>query len=378
MRGIRWSIIAALTAALSLVAGTAAADPPAGVVPATTDIVAAGSETTQSLFDQFSTDYNATTPAHKFYNFDATGSPLIKAKNDPSCGNFTTTLERPDGANASIFALNANAQAADGNFCLDIASSDRGITAFDGPVTSVLIAVDGITYATTALSNGVSGLSLTQLQSIYDCTATRWNDPTIGGTSGDLIVPILPQGNSGTRATFLQRINVTAPGSCVVNADGTQPIQENEGTNNIFLTGVAPNGWQYNTFDEIYPYSIGNYISQVDKHTSADAHGNLVLNNITGNISRNPRKPVIINEPPVINPNTANASINTSFPIQDGLFAVIRSTGDPANPVPSYLRALLGNNDNTGWVCSNATAQADVTNLGFLNIASCGLTTTIQ
>lgn len=358
MRALRTVALAGAAAvALSGIAiGAASADPT--FTPSTTDIVAGGSDTLTPLFDQWSKDYVPTTGG-KLASWDAVapagGSATVQAKNDANC----VSEPRPNGSGAGITELNKNVQTTDGNFCWDIARSSRPITANDGAVSSIALAEDGIAPALNSTTNGVGNLTLAQLQAIFNCTDTAWNQ--VGGTSTDTIVPVLPQGNSGTRQTFLTDIGVATPGSCVVNADGTQAIEENEGNNNVFITGVDPNGNAHNTADEIWPFSIGEFISQVDKKTQPDVHGNAVLQSM-----KNGRG---VSEAPVINPGTANASINTAFPILRTLFAVVRGN---SGTVPSYLQPLLGNGDGTGWVCSNATAKADITSLGFLNISNCG------
>ena len=366
MRALRTVALAGAAAvALSGIAiGAASADPT--VTPGSTDIVAVGSDTLTPLFDKWSADYVPTTGGH-LYSWDATGSALITTKNATSstnpCGNGTTTTTRPNGSGAGISALNANVAAdGSGDFCVDIARSSRPITANDGAVSSIALSEDGIAPALNSTTHGVGGLTLAQLQAIFNCTDTTWT--SVGGTSTDTIVPVLPQSSSGTRQTFLTDIGVATPGSCVVNANGAQAIEENEGNNNVFTTGVAPDGTTHNTADEIWPFSIGEYISQVDKGTQTDVHGNAVLQNL-----KNARG---VSEAPVINPGTTTASINTAYPILRTLFAVVRGN---SGTVPAYLQPLLGNNDATGWACSNATAQADNVSLGFLNIANCGALT---
>lgn len=345
MRALRVVAFAGVAAAavVGVTAGAAVADPPAGVIPPTTSIVAVGSNTTQALFDQWSTDYNATSPASKFYSFDAVGTSPIQTKNDPACAG----LVRPNGSSGGISTLNTGTKTADGNYCVDVARSSRQIKATDGAVASVLLARDGITWAANTGGNAVANLTVPQLAAIYNCTDTKWSQ--VGGTSTATIVPVLPQANSGTRSTFLADIGVTTPGSCVVNADGTQAIEENEGTNAVFTGANAAN--------VAVPFSIGSEISQVNLGTSPNVVGNLVLKQIQG-----------------VAPTTGTGTstiINSAFPILRGLYAVVRGTS-----VPAYLQPLLGNANGAGWVCTSATATADVKSQGFLAAgASCGTLT---
>ena len=53
-------------------------------------------------------------------------------------------------------------------------------------------------------------LSAQQLKAIYSCTDTTWT--SVGGTSGNTIIPIIPQVGSGTRTTFLADIGLTDAG----------------------------------------------------------------------------------------------------------------------------------------------------------------------
>ncbi len=343
MRALRVVALAGVAAAalVGVAAGAASADPPAGTVPATTDIVAVGSNTTQALFDLWSTHYNATSPTAKFYSFDATGSATIQTKNDPACAN----IARPNGSSGGINALNTGTQTADGNYCVDVARSSRQLTSSDGSVASVLLAHDGITWAANSTGNSVANLTVAQLAAIYNCTDTKWNQ--VGGTSTATIVPVLPQANSGTRSTFLSDIGVSTPGTCVVNGDGSQAIEENEGTNAAF-TGT-------NAANVLVPFSIGSYISQVDLGTSTNQVGSLTPRQIQG-----------------IAPTTGTGTstiINKSFPFIRGLFAVVRGSS-----VPAYLQPLLGNSNSAGWVCGS-TAAADIASQGFLTVPNCGTLT---
>src|ERR1700743_2841491 len=98
------------TVALAGAAAVALAGIPAGACsaaptfpPSVTDLVAVGSDTTQALFDKWSTDYVPTTGG-KLASYDATGSALITTKGTTSatnpCGNGTTTTVRPNGSGA--------------------------------------------------------------------------------------------------------------------------------------------------------------------------------------------------------------------------------------------------------------------------------------
>src|ERR1700710_2383488 len=92
------------SAILAVLAGSALADPPSGTVPAHTDIVGVGSDTSQLVVDQRSTAFNAQTPVppNKLYSGDAVGSTSIVTKT--GC----TSITRPNGSGAGITNLQAN------------------------------------------------------------------------------------------------------------------------------------------------------------------------------------------------------------------------------------------------------------------------------
>jgi ABC-type phosphate transport system substrate-binding protein len=336
---------AVASAVAVMASGMAAADPPAGTVPANADIVAVGSNTIQALFNAWSTDYNVSTPipTSKLYSFDATGSATINEKTATACQGLT----RPNGSGAGIAALNTGTVTGDGHFCVDIARSSRPTTPADGTVKSVLLAEDAISWSASSTTNAPATLTSAQLKAIFNCTDTKWNQ--VGGTSTATIVPILPQSSSGTRQTWLTQIGVTTPGTCVTNASGATAIEENEGTNTVFTGANAPN--------VLFPFSVGSYISQKDILSSPNLTGSLALKNVAG-------------VAPTTGTGTAT-KINTAFPSAffRGLFAVVRGTS-----IPAYLQPLLGNGTaGTGWACTATKAKADVTNQGFLTTPNCGI-----
>ena len=216
-RGHRIRVLAAaITAAVTL--GTVAtapalADPPAGTTPRDTDVVSAGANTTQYLFDQFAHDYNS---AHKggdplWYGWDAT-NPTTGATGDPiTTKAFCATIPRPNGSSAGIAALDTNAQPSGNatNYCIDFARSSRGREATDPPyapggLAFVALAGDAVTWAARSATAGgtdaPASLTPAQLLAIYECTDTNWDQ--VGGKNAP-IEAFLPQTSSGTRADFL-------------------------------------------------------------------------------------------------------------------------------------------------------------------------------
>lgn len=379
MRALRTVILAGVAAAaLAVSTGAALADPPSGTIPATTDLVATGSDTIQFLADQLSKDYNATAPASKFYSFDAVnpatgavGDP-IETKNDANCKN----IARPNGSGGGIKQLEAKIKTTDGHYCVDLARSSRQITAADGNgIASDLIAKDSITWSTNSGGNAVSNLTDAELQAIYECDATKlptgdtthtgpvkWSDLKLeGGTSTDPIVPVLPQSNSGTRSTWLGDLGNVTLGSCVQNGtyNGAN-IEENEGTNAVFTSAGNPSGYK----DIVFPFSTGDYVCQVYTKFCPDQHGSLVLENIDGKA-----------------PLTTGNRISLSFAATyiRGLYFVVPNAGSNTTANPP---ALMNGTNNTAytldqtkflnWVCSTA-GKTDVSNYGFATVLNCGL-----
>ncbi len=332
------------TSLVSIASGTALADPT--VVPATADIVGVGSDTTQTVLNQFSTDYNAyltglgDTTSPRLYSFDATGSATITAKAG------TTAFTRPNGSGAGINALNAASPA----LPVDFARSSRAPQT--GDLTTdifVAFAKDAVTWSATATgSNAPANLTTADLKNIYNGTYTTWNQITdIAGYTGPAVAikPYLPQASSGTRSFFLKAIGVTTLGVNVVSGP-----EENEGTD------VA-----LNDPNVIFPYSVGHYIGQVyGGHTTAtDAPGALSLRNING-----------------VAPVTAGHTINPTFanPVYGRtLYNVVRNAEWTATDAHgAALRNIFG---TSGWICTNGSA--DITSYGFLTIGGCGSTTHI-
>jgi PBP superfamily domain len=158
-----------------------------------------------------------------------TGNDNANHSNSPCTLNPTVVLragkspqQRPNGSGAGYNLLVADTNAnGTGKGLVDFsrASSARGSNAlFD----SVTVGTDPLAILSSSTSNAVA-LSASELNSIYACTVTTWNDPAIGGSSSATIVPLLPQVGSGTRSSFLSAIGNPTLGSCVVNVEENDP-----------------------------------------------------------------------------------------------------------------------------------------------------------
>ena len=381
MRALRTVVLAGVAVAtLAVSTGVALADPSS--TPAVTAIVATGSDTIQFLADQWSTDYNATSPTNPFYSWDAvnpsTGATgdTIETKNDANC-----SIARPNGSGAGIAQLEAKLQnTAKTEYCVDLARASRNIKSTDGTgITSVVFAKDLITYSIYNGGNGVTNLTDTELTAIYSCNASlisssytdapvTWNE--VGGTSTAAIIPVLPQAGSGTRQQWLSDIGSPTLGTCVVNGANSSGgvIEENEGTNAEFTATGNPTGYK----NVLFPFSGGSYVCQVDTGKCPNATGSLKLEDIDS-------------KAPLTSANVINVSGLTAFPSTyiRSLFLVALNAGTAASPSiptsPINLRAFLGNGDKSGWICgengTSTTAATDITNYGFVVASNCGTLT---
>jgi len=363
--------------ATALAVGPALADPINGsgkpVKPKETDVVGVGSDTIQFLLDQFSFDYNK---AHKtgthLYSWDAL-NPKTGASEQISLKSGCAKILRPNGSSAGITTLAANQKTGDKkHFCADFARSSRARASTDpsrgpGGIQFVALGKDAVTYATNATTNAPANLSTAQLNSIYSCSVTNWNQ--VGGKNAP-IKAVLPQTSSGTRSFFLTAIGLgtSGPGGCVNSTP-----EENEGVDPV-LKGP----------DVIFPFSIGKYIAEKfhsAKCTNAgctakppchpkagqnrfgcDTHGKMVLRSI------NHTKPTTgTGAKTVINSHFSAAFVRT-------VFIVVRFSSGTSTHIPSALQKFFNpaHSKVKGWACSNKTAHADLINYGFLPTPFCG------
>jgi ABC-type phosphate transport system substrate-binding protein len=342
-----------------------------------------GADTQEFLVDQFSGDYNATLTSSSdshLYNFDAT-NPVTGAENDTitpkaNCASFP----RPDGASAGIKQLATFAQTTDKKYyCDNWANSARPRASTDpaygpGGVAFVNLAGDAVTWATPATTDAPATLTPTQLNAIFTCTDTNWDQ--VGGKN-DPIQPFLPQSGSGTLTFWLAAIGVTTPGPCVSNDNNT--LEQNEGVNPVLQTPEA-----------IWIYSVGQYIGQRYHSTACTNSGCTASPPCTPVGGKNAfgcdlRGTYVLKEINGIAPTTGKGTstvINTSFPstFLRTLYEVVPYDSNTSDHIPGSesgapggvnLEALFG---ASGWACTSATAKADIKNYGFVPLSTCGLT----
>jgi len=328
---------AALGATLSALpaAAAVATDPPN--VPAKSDVVGVGSDTTQDVMgldsgdlatSGFAANYNATDPKNELWSWDATGSATIKPSK--KCDEIT----RPNGSSAGITALLADE--ASGEECIDYARSSRVKNpTTDGDLVFVPFARDGVTWAAFPKKDGGNkfnapgDLSTEQLQDIFECAVTNWDE--VGGKDAP-IEPFLPQSGSGTRSFWLTAIGVTTPGACV-----DQSVQENSGE-------AVPAADRKNA---IIPYSIAKYLAQ-SNGIGDDVRAGADLRNINGT------KPV--------KKDKLNADFSAAF-LRD-VFNVLK----PADLDNNSVSKIFGTN---GYVCDH-TEITKAFGFGVLKGDDCG------
>jgi ABC-type phosphate transport system substrate-binding protein len=361
--------------------------------PCENDAVGVGSDTITPLTDQLSSDYNNTLAARTACNtkvptkpfedsWDAI-NPITGAANDsipeksgcPSIG-------RPNGSSAGIAQLATFTKDADKKFlCTNFARSSRARGASDPPfatggVAFVALASDAVSWSTPAVNTAApASLTPAQLTQIYTCAVTNWNQ--VGG-GNQAIKPFLPQNGSGTLSFWLTALGITTPGPCVSNNGNN--LEENEGVNPVLNDPGA-----------IFIYSVGDFIAQkfhADKCLNSactanssgvickktpdkvqfwcDVHGTMTPGQING-----------------IAPTTGSGTgtkINPAFPatFDRTLFNVVPfdpATSDhiPGTSSPVGGLPLAGIFGAGGYDCTSATAKADITAYGFVNLGlGCG------
>lgn len=313
--------LAGAAAVIAMAAVPASADPSS--VPAKTDFVGVGSDTTQDVLNRLATGWNGRTPApsQKLASWDATPR---NTNITPASG--CTSVPRPDGSSAGINALKA-----DTTGCIDFARSSRVNSASEDNLVFIPFANDVLTYAFDApSSNAIKNLTKAELASIYTCTKLTWSSVRPGSSTA-AIKPRLPQAGSGTRSTFLADIAVTeAQITTAKSKAGCQlidTVQEND--------PAAVNG----DLNTIAPFAKSRYT---------------VLGGSSTGISL----------------SSSNTSWTGGYALNRPVFNVVKEVASSPNQVPTAFRALFG---NTGYVCSSA-GQTIVRAAGFTSLSQgCGL-----
>jgi ABC-type phosphate transport system substrate-binding protein len=361
--------------------------------PCENDAVGVGSDTITPLTDQLATDYNNSlgihpacskvSPAKPYeYSWDAV-NPITGAIGDSITEKADCpSIPRPDGSSAGINQLATFQKSTSGPYCTNFARSSRPRGSSDPPygpggVAFVALAGDAVTWAAPAVNTAApASLTVAQLNAIYTCTDTNWDQ--VGGAN-QAIVPFLPQSGSGTLSFFLAAIGVTTPGPCVSNDNNT--LEENEGVNPVLNNPGA-----------IWIYSVGAWIAQhfhgakcLNSGCTANSNGVICikipgLDQYICIIDGTMGLREIDGVEPTVGSGTST-TINPAFPstFDRTLFNVVPYDPATTDHIPGAtspvggldLEGIFG---ASGFDCSSATAKADITDYGFLNIATCGST----
>ncbi len=349
-------VAVAATGALAVVAlggGTAlAVPPPNGSVQ---QLAIVGSDTTFNFMTQFTKVYNANTTINKDRDklINIAAKPTAN-QTIPAEGACTTARTYgvghlpPDGSGAgrkALYGTDGLAENANNTTtgCLDIARSSGARDVATDPNTAQFFAFakDAVSY--TYWGAGPANLSQADLQAIYTCTKTNWNQVAGSGKAGT-IQRYLPQVGSGTRDFFLKTVlgGVTvAPSTAACPLDET--VQENTGT----AVPAAKRG------TAILPYSAGQWVVQ-NKAAGADKTAGNNIGAINGVKAAN-------GNGKTANPNTPKI-LDGSFLGSRFLFNVLDTR------IPSYteaLRAVGVDNNGPGLLCGGSLGGA-IKNAGFV------------
>ncbi|MFD5916478.1 hypothetical protein ACFVYP_05410 [Kitasatospora sp. NPDC058201] len=344
----------ALSSALVLAATPSAlADPPQPIPvppPAATDIVGVGAQVTESLFNQLSTDYNASltaagnTTSPRLYSWDSVGANLIT----PKAGS--SPLVRPMFSSAGITAVNATTSST-----VDFARSTRGPSVNDPASTLfVNLAKDAVSWAAPTGGHAPNSLTAAQLRGIYECHTTNWRQ--IDSALPDApIKPALPIYNyehiTDAASMFLAGIQQTSGPSYVRIGDCVTLIREENSGTGAFLHDP----------DVVVPYSVGRYIGQTygGHATPTDNPGALV--------------PRAIGGVPVVNPSshTLHATFAASYFAYRLRVALREAEWNAGDAHARALREIFSPN---GWICWSGASR--IRSHGFLAFppGACGST----
>lgn len=229
----------------------------------TQTIAFAGSDTTQDFTGALAAEFNADSnhnsdPDHldNILSQEPTGNAV---PGDAECAAMTyrtpptgSEVLAPNGSSAGRNALKASVQAGDG--CIDVARSSSGPRSIGSDLASfryVAFGLDAVGWS-TASSKAPANLTLAQVQGIFDCTYTNWNQ--VGGSNGP-IQRYWPQSGSGTRSFFQSDVLGGADPTAISTPNCPAPriVQENQGAVTAFVgeNEVA-----------IMPYSAANMVAQ--------------------------------------------------------------------------------------------------------------------
>lgn len=341
-----------------------------------TTVIGVGSDTIQWVDDQLSKDYDSTTPAVGWADFDAclgnttAGAPGLGDNPDGSgfpCGADHSGTQAGVKRDEGVVAAAGNGHplpsgSGDGRTLLrtpaDPLFPDVAYGRSSGPINTTDLAageialpfaVDKIVVSTHPGGPAPASLTGQQILKIYNGTFTNWNQ--VGGKSSP-IHAYLPKAGSSTLNAFE---------SFLAGLDGVNeaPGSDNDPTSH----SAASQTWQ----------GPGNTITNANWNTGSanvEEHDPSVVIADKGAI-----EPFSYARAQLANKVSKTVRIEGGWSEDRELYHVVRGAAISGAATTPFLYGsdggvLEGLFSNTGWVCTNATAQADITGAGFWPLLS--------
>ena len=343
----------------------------------------AGSDTTQDVMQNIAGQYNADPTynnnpddggiddADDLYNVLSVQSSALNVPGDEHAGARVWhtppgagEVASPNGSGAGRDALKASVIAGDG--FVDIARSSAGPRPVGSGTGQDPASFEYYAYAldavgvSTASTLAPANLTLAQLQGIYNCTFTNWNQ--VGGSSG-AIERYWPQAGSGTRSFAQSDLlgfdpTTISSGSC----PAVTLTQENSGQT------IAANGDQQTA---VVPYSAANWVAQA-RGTAPDQRSGQLMHSLNGQspvrqVSGQFQLAVRNSSFPTAPVAEANVALNDPTPAYPGIryvFNVISSESPSYTSAIRYVGFTNADKGETAPLCSGKYATT-LSNYGF-------------
>ncbi len=200
--------VSALTAGVAVVVGSALTSVAPAVaadanpydptfVPAASDVVGVGSDTTQIVTHDIARAYNQGRATGRLASFAADGAPATVTLRAGAAA-----ITRPNGSGAGKKLLFGTDN--DPNVSFARSSSSLSDAEIAGGLKQAAFAVDGLQMAVNAGStNAPASLTIAQILGIYKGDYTNWSQ--VGGKPGT-IKALIPQSGSGTLSFFTSQL----------------------------------------------------------------------------------------------------------------------------------------------------------------------------
>jgi ABC-type phosphate transport system substrate-binding protein len=324
--------------------GVLPGQPPAGLNP-TDYYTGVGADAFAELTNNVAAKYDATSPAHQLFSYDAI-NPVTGAALENIVPKTGCLEQRPNGANGGLNAIKQDHHVDNDvtkPFCIDFVRSSRAKGAADTALTFYAQSRDAVSYATLGTAYAPPSLTTAQLKDIFTCkpSADDWSE--VGGQAGP-IHPYLPPQTAATYTFFLTAIGGLTPndvtagcGTHATNPSVVFDAQQNDGTT---LNG-DPLG--------ILPYAVTKWAAQVNQPAGAgilDLRGGAgigLLNGLTpafttATVPGDPKSYLVLN-PAFTAAGTGSPSFGRVF------WNAVR------NGAPQDLKDVFS---NTGYLCQHS------------------------